>query len=247
MKYECIKCNYITDKKCNYEKHLTTRKHLSSDFECETCKTTYKTKSGLWKHQCNKTQQTLCDLLIKQQEENLKQQTELLNHIKEQQQQIKELIPKIGNTQKININIFLNEECKDAMNWTDFLNLLEINTYDITSTISEHIIQLIHNGIHELGMYKRPIHCIDMKHKRMCIKNENKWIHDAQKVQDTLCETNTIIQKKYINVLKNWEQDHPLWFQNESETENYTKMTSQIMETIDNDKCNIELMKSVSI
>jgi hypothetical protein len=47
-------------------------------------------------------------------------------------------------------------------------------------------------------MYKRPIHCIDMKHKRMCIKNENKWIHDAQKVQDTLCETNTIIQKKYI-------------------------------------------------
>jgi len=240
MKYECIKCNYTTDKKANYEKHITTRKHLSAQFQCATCNNTYKTKGGLWKHtqQCSQKQNQMCELLMKH-------QNELLSHIKEQQQQIKELIPKIGNTQKININIFLNEECKDAMNWDDFLNLLQINSYDISSTITEHIVQLIKNGIHELGIYKRPIHCIDMK--KMCIKNENKWIHDTQKVQDTLCQTTTIIQKKYINVLKRWEQDHPKWFLSELETDNYTQLTSKIWDTIDNDKCNIELMKSVTI
>ena len=246
MNYECIKCNYTTTKKGNYDKHLLTRKHLSSSFHCETCKNTYKTKSGLWKHKC-KTNQQLCELLMKQQEEHIKQQNELLEHIKQQQQQIKEMIPKIGNTQKININIFLNEECKDALNWNDFLNMLEIKTYDITSTINDHIIRTICNGIHELGIYKRPIHCIDMKQKKMCIKNENIWIHDVHKIQDTLFKSNEFIQQKYMKILKQWEYDHPSWFLNENETDKYTKMTCQIMESVDNTKCNLEIMKYVPI
>jgi hypothetical protein len=245
MKYECIKCNYVTDKKSNYEKHLTTRKHLSSDFQCETCKNTYKTKSGLWKHHCTKTQQTLCELLMKQQEENIKHQNELLNHIKEQQQQIKEMMPKIGNTQQININIFLNEECKDALNWNEFLNTLDIKSYDISTDITDHVIDTLKTGIKQLGMYMRPIHCIDKK--KMCIKNENKWIHDIQKVQETLYETNIFIQQKYMQVLKQWEIDHPMWHLSELETDNYTQLTSKIWDKIDNDKCNIELMKSVPI
>jgi hypothetical protein len=56
-----------------------------------------------------------------------------------------------------------------------------------------------------------------------------------------------IIQQKYINVLKQWEKEHPAWFLNELETDNYTKMTSQIMETIDNDKCSIEFIKCIPI
>jgi hypothetical protein len=48
-----------------------------------------------------------------------------------------------------------------------------------------------------------------------------------------------------MGVLKQWEQDHPTWFLNEHETENYKQLTSQIMTSVDNDKCRIEISKLV--
>jgi len=233
MKFECVKCNYSTTKKGNYDKHITTKKHLSSPNHCSTCNKQYSTKSGLWKHKetCQSN-----DVHI------------LLNQIKQQQQQLTEMIPKLGNS-KININVFLQEECKDALNWVDFLNMLEIKMYDyaLSDNISDNIIRTVSDGIRELGMYRRPIHCIDAKRKKLCIKHENNWEHDMVKVEDTLRKSNTMIQQKYVGVLKKWENDHPTWFLNENETENYTHLTSQIMSSVDNDKCRIEISKLVSV
>lgn len=233
MKFECVKCNYSTTKKGNYDKHITTKKHLSSPNFCNTCNKQYSTKSGLWKHKetCQRNEVQI-----------------LLEQIKQQQQQITEMIPKLGNS-KININVFLQEDCKDAINWVDFLNMLEIKMYDyaLSDNISDNIIRTVSDGIRELGIYRRPIHCIDAKRKRLCIKHENIWEHDMVKVEDTLRKSNTMIQQKYIGVLKQWEQSHPTWFLNEHETENYTHLTTQIMSSVDNDKCRIEISKLVSV
>ena len=109
MKFECEKCNYLTNKKGNYDKHLTTKKHLLS-YNCVTCNKQYTTKSGLWKHKetcASLTNNNVCELLLKQKEENSKFQEDLLNQIKQQQQQLTEMIPKLGNS-KINIKS-LNE------------------------------------------------------------------------------------------------------------------------------------------
>jgi hypothetical protein len=245
MKFECEKCNYSTSKKGNYDKHLTTKKHLLS-YNCSTCNKQYTTKSGLWKHKEMCATNNVCELLLKQKEENTKFQEDLLNQIKQQQQQLTEMIPKLG-TQKININVFLQEDCKDAINWGDFLNTLEIKMYDydLSDNISDNIIKTLSNGIQQLGMHKRPIHCLDAKRKKLCIKHENNWEHDMVKVEDTLRKSNTMIKDKYMGVLKQWEQDHPTWFLNEHETENYTQLTSQIMTSVDNDKCRIEISKLV--
>ena len=247
MKFECIKCNYCTSKKTNYDKHLTTSKHNNQPLQCTSCSKLYTTKSGLWKHQEQCLSKGIGELL-KRQEDHIKRQDKLLEHIKMQQDQIKEMIPNIG-TQKINIHVFLQEECKDALNWTDFLNMLEIKMYefDLSDNISDHIIRTVCNGIQQLGVYKRPIHCIDLKRRKLCIKNENNWEHDMVKVEDTLRKTNIFIHEKYVSVLKQWEHDHPTWFLNENETENYTQLTSQIMSTVDNDKCRLEISKNVMV
>lgn len=238
VQFECKPCDYLTIKKCNYDKHLLTRKHKSSNmetpivcFHCNICGKEYKTQSGMWKHEkaCKiekpvtihkaiEVTAELAHVIVKQQveyqkdkeehkkqqEENQKQQERLINQIREQQKQLNELIPRIGNV--INIQVFLNETCKDAVNWNDFIKSLPQST-NITKTICD--------GIEELGMYKRPVHCFE--EKQLCIKHENVWEHDMSKINATMVQTNYTMKQQ-------WELDHPEWYKNANETEEYTKL-----------------------
>jgi hypothetical protein len=143
---------------------------------------------------------SLTNVIVKQQE----QQEKLIDQIKIQQKQIQELIPRIGNV--INIQVFLNETCKDAVNWNDFIKSLPQST-NITKTICD--------GIEELGMYKRPVHCFE--EKQLCIKHENVWEHDRDKINAAMVQTNYAMKQQ-------WERDHPEWYTNAKETEEYTKL-----------------------
>lgn len=136
---------------------------------------------------------------------------ELKKLIEEQQKQICKLqeMPTIQVTQKFNLNIFLQENCTNAMNWDEFMHTLQMNPEGLTPSICD--------GITELGVYKRPIHCIDLKRKKMCIKNENIWEHDDIKVQTKLSETTA-------KIIKEWERSHPTWFNNEAEIDVYTRL-----------------------
>lgn len=223
VQFECKPCHYTTFKKGNYDKHLLTRKHQTSNmektivcFHCKICSKEYKTQSGMWKHEktCKVTpvtiqklltsNSTLTDIVLKQQEENQKEKEILMNQIRQQQKQLNELIPRIGNV--INIQVFLNETCKDAINWNDFIKSLPQST-NITKTICD--------GIEELGMYKRPVHCFE--EKQLCIKHENVWEHDMTKINATMDQTNHTMKQE-------WERNHPEWYNNAKETEEYTTL-----------------------
>jgi uncharacterized C2H2 Zn-finger protein len=193
-------------------------------FICPNCNFTCKKKGDWSRHIATKKhlklEQDNTDLkkiIIKQQEQ-----------IDLQQKQINELIPKIKNmtTNKFNLNIFLQDKCKDAMNWNEFINSLQIQETNDNQSIS----QLICNELYNLGMYKRPIHCLDIKRKKMCIKNKNVWEHDDNKVMDTLTESALTLQHAY---LKQWETIHPNWYDNENETDIYTRIINSL--TVDKD------------
>jgi len=223
--FVCKQCDYVTSRKCNYDKHLLTLKHKNFQMEikssmsliCTKCGKEYKTSSGIWKHEktCKvarpvsmqkvlESNNELTRIVVKQQEEHQKQQEKLIDHIKEQQKQIQELIPRIGNV--INIQVFLNETCKDAVNWDDFIKSLPQ---------SSNIMKTISDGIEELGMHKRPIHCFDKK--QVCIKHENVWEHDYMKINATMDQTNHLLKQQ-------WENAHPEWYKNEKDTEDYTQL-----------------------
>jgi hypothetical protein len=236
--FDCKFCDYVTNKKYNYDKHILTPKHdyfknntYIDKNHCTKCGKEFKTRSGIWKHekackikspitihQTMEVQAELAHVIIKQQKENQKLQEEhqktqekLMDHIKEQQKQIQELIPRIGNV--ININLFLNETCKDAVNWDDFIKSLPHST-NIMKTISD--------GIEELGMHKRPIHCFDKK--QVCIKHENVWEHDHMKINATMDQTNHLLKQQ-------WENSHPEWYKNAKETEEYTQLIEEEINT----------------
>ena len=239
VRFECKTCTFITNRKCNYNKHILSRRHKNFQMEmnggdkltCTICGKKYKTLSGMWKHDkvCKiekpltihkaiEVTAELAHVIVKQQEESQKEKEEhkkqqeeyhkekeiLMNQIRQQQTQLNELIPRIGNV--INIQVFLNETCKDAVNWNDFIKSLPQST-NITKTICD--------GIEELGMFKRPVHCFE--EKQLCIKHENVWEHDMSKINATMDQTNHVMKQE-------WERNHPEWYNNAKETEEYTTL-----------------------
>ena len=190
-------------------------------FNCSTCNFSCKKKGDWSRHISTKKHLKLEKDTVDLKNIILKQQQQ----IDIQQKQINELIPKLGN-QRFNLNIFLNDSCKDALNWSDFINTL--NFHD-TNNIDD-IARLICDELYTIGIYKRPIHCLDVKRKKICIKNKNVWEHNVVKVCDTLNDTATTLQQAYI---KQWQHNHPTWYENEYETDTYTQMVSKINEDKD--------------
>jgi hypothetical protein len=253
---ECVECAFKCTKQSNLDRHNRTEKHLKGQklLSCSECAKTYKTASGLWKHakQCKQPadlvlrvleeNKDLRTLLLQQQDDHSKKQETLLAHLTQQQQQINELIPRIGNTtNRFNLNVFLNEECKDAVNWNDFIASLELQLD------AEGFIKTICDGIQELGLHKRPIHCLDLKRKKLCLKTDDAWEHDSTKIQDTFRRTNGVLQQRYMSILKTWEDAHPHWYKSEAETEKYTNYVSVILAEMDEARCTSELSKNICL
>jgi len=120
--------------------------------------------------------------------------------IRLQQEQLSQI------TTPIHVTIIL-EQYKDAMNWEEFISTLELMSPNIMSFMIEKI--------KELGLYRRPIHCIQ---KQLCIKQENKWELDTRS-RAILNDTTNGLRRKYV---LQWEQKHPEWYQSEQETNEYT-------------------------
>ena len=82
-------------------------------------------------------------------------------------------------TNNFNLNLFLNEECKDAINFSEFINNIQVSFEDLENQAEigyvNGISKLFIKNIQELGIYKRPIHCTDKKRKTLYIKENNEW------------------------------------------------------------------------
>ena len=177
------------------------------------CGKVYKNRTGLWRHQkkcpisplyekpeipekVEKVEKVENDelgykgmihTLIQQ---NTELQNMLVDQQKEHRNQIQEILPKIGNTtnnttNNFNLNIFLNEQCKDAMNIMDFVRSLQICSADLENTgklgYSEGMSQIIIKGLKDLDLHQRPVHCSNIKKEILYVKDNDQWTEDADK------------------------------------------------------------------
>ena len=198
--------------------------------------------------------------LINDNKEMIKIIKEQQEQIKKQQEQIITIIPKIGNTtnnttnnnnnttNNFNLNVFLNEQCKDALNISDFIDSLKITLEDLlfskTNGISRGITDIMIKGLKELDIYKRPIHCTDIKRDIMYIKDEDKWCKDENHVimKDTIVK----IADKERTALQQWAFDNPDWMETERKQLDYLTMVRSICEPIENyDNYEKKILKNI--
>ena len=142
-----------------------------------------------------------------------KQQDQLMK----QQDQISELIPKIGsnnntinNNQKFNINVFLNEHCKDAISIDDFVKSIQVSLKNLLTTKSKGlgngINEIINENMNKLSLYKRPVHCTDKKRETLYVKHD-KWEKDIDKKETTKMLKG--LQLQQIKNIHKFKESHP--------------------------------------
>jgi hypothetical protein len=117
-----------------------------------------------------------------------------------------------NNNNHFNLNIFLNEKCKDAISIMDFVNSLDVNTCDVEYTgkygYVEGITKIFIEGLKQLDVYKRPIHCTDLKRETLYIKEETKWEKDTNEKSRLKRAINTVVRKN-VQQVKKWQDENP--------------------------------------
>ena len=286
IKYYCELCNYRTNKKTDFNRHLQTQKHKNIKIisetrdilksikskknekndnnndkkHCEYCNNSYSSRQSLWRHKkiCNIQKNQIYEISIlannidKQQntvtttcnsnevpyvngidisnniviDKNLfltlvKDNNELKQMMLEQNKHILELsknntitntnITNTNTHNNFNLNFFLNEQCKDAINWSDFIKKIEVSYEDLENNAQlgfvKGISKILIDNLNQLTVYERPIHCTDVKRETMYIKEEDEWKReqDHSKISDAIQE----VSRKSICSLIEWKQDNP--------------------------------------
>jgi hypothetical protein len=195
---------------------------------CNGCNKVYKTTSGLWKHKSKCISVNIEDLKDISNNSQLsstaiidfiKQNNELKQMLFEQNKKIIELSQSHtivnnnnNNNNQFNLNIFLHEKCKNAINLVDFVENLKITFNDLENVGNEGyvngITQIFMKGLKELDLYTRPVHCTDIKRETLYIREQNEWIKedpDLLKIKDAIKK----IAFKNIQQISSWNDLHP--------------------------------------
>jgi uncharacterized protein YxeA len=139
-----------------------------------------------------------------------------------------------SHNKTFNLQVFLNEECKDAMNMSDFINSIEIKVSDLVNIgklgYVEGMSNIIIKQLNDTDMYKRPVHCSDAKRETLYVKEENKWEKDTQETKQMLTAVRGVNKKNYT-LLANWKETHPDCMSSKSnQSDEYMKVVSKVMD-----------------
>jgi len=240
-KFFCEKCDIGCSKQSEWTRHQTTRKHQinvgylqkAPSYTCH-CGKSYKHRQSLFTHKQK------CDGPILVEEENVEkyenlekvEKTSITNDMiltlieqnKELQKQLIEMskqtnVVNNNNTttnntmnNQFNLNVFLNEDCKDALNIADFINSLKLSVNDLEQTgklgFTQGITRIFVQALKQLDVNMRPLHCTDIKRETVYIKDQDTWEkEDAEKTK--LRNVVKQLARKNLKILPEWQAENP--------------------------------------
>ena len=258
-KYKCLVCDVNCWYKSDFEKHLLTRKHekrtkMGKNFQngnilgenlgtpknkCLCCGKIYKTVSGLWKHNKVCNAKTLQDPTNK----TTSDKDDLIDYLVKENKEFKNLILEIvkkdtysymnnSNNKSFNLNFFLNETCKDAMNIMEFVDSIQLQLSDLERVgelgYVEGISNIITTNLKKLDVTQRPVHCTDKKRETIYIKDANIWEKDAE--QNKLRKAVKKVASKNQRLLPKFKEVHPDCVKSSSQySDQYNKLIIEAM------------------
>ena len=154
---------------------------------------------------------------------------------------ISEIAPKVGNNNNnikqknnFNINIFLNERCKDAISMDKFIQGIEVSMKNLLTTkdkgLAEGVSNIFIENMNKLSLHERPLHCTDTKREILYIKND-EWEKDQDNKQ--IKEKMRTIAQKQVQSLNKWTGEHPNYLKVPNLQDEYTKLIQGISDTLD--------------
>ena len=188
----------------------------------------------------------LKNLVYKLITENNEIKQTMINENKELRKQLTEMIPKMGSNntttnntnninQKFNIQVFLNDKCKDALNMKDFIKSIEISVEQLDFTkrkgLAAGLTNAIVENMNKLSLYERPLHCTDLKRETLYIKENDIWEKDKDKTK--IKEAIKKASGKNYNALQSWKTINPDFQENEDKSEFFARVISTIGKNTD--------------
>jgi hypothetical protein len=259
-----------------------TQKNVLASYVCE-CGNSYKYSQGLSKHRktCN-FQKEEEDFVTRVMDASnnmiipyemfmqlMKQNSEFKELMIDQTKQMVEIVVKngLGNTSnshntnshnniknKFNMNFFLNEQCKDAMNIMEFVNTMQLQLSDLERVgelgYVKGISHIVVNKLKDLDVHKRPIHCSDVKRETMYVKDEDMWEKENEK-KEKLAKMIKHVAHKNQKQIKDWQEENPEYKDSESvQSEKFLKIVGESMTGLTNDDdaecCTNKIIKNIA-
>ena len=240
-KFYCECCDYNTSKKSDYDKHLATDKHKNNEngskmvvngsekspkvaiYECE-CGKIYKYDSGYYRHKKNcpgvnmiissdePKEKELILMLIKQNSQLIQQNADLVKNSSVITTNSHNNTTTNSHNKTFNLQFFLNETCKNAMNISDFVNSIKLQISDLENVgkigYVEGLSKIIIKNLNALDVTERPVHCSDSKRETMYVKDEDKWEKEDENNQKVLQAIEDIANKN-SKMVKEWKKINP--------------------------------------
>ena len=222
----------------------------SENYYCD-CGKQYKHRQGLWKHRKTCKHTEFVDIEQNNQnivQKNVSEKDDLINYLLKENQEFKNLILEIvkkdtnqiinnnnniitnnnnSHNKAFNLNFFLNETCKDAMNIMDFVESIKLQVSDLESVgelgYIEGISNIIVKNLNALDVTQRPVHCTDKKRETIYIKDDNKWEKDEE--QKKMHKMIKKVADKNARLLPKFTEKYP-------DYKNYYSKTSDIYSKI---------------
>ena len=260
--FYCELCHYKCCKKSSWRQHILTAKHIkatnglipaTNKYACEHCTKNFKHHSSYYRHKkkCEKTHITPEKSIHNQSNmittelvmELIKDNKEMKQIILEQNNTINNLVKNgtnnntnslnNNNNKTFNLQFFLNETCKDAMNIMDFVESIKLQLSDLERMgevgYAQGISSIITTNLKALDVTQRPVHCTDKKRETMYIKDEDKWEKEDEN-KTNLRKAIKSVADKNIRLLPKFREKNPEYKNSASRiSDKYDKMVLEVM------------------
>jgi len=247
-------CNKINGSH-NFDTAHISKNAKKLKYECNSCGQQYVTNAGLWKHkkQCTPTvtqsnptdKDVIVATLLKQ---NAELHAKIIELCKNSVTTNNTINNSNNNNKTFNLQFFLNETCKDAMNITDFADSIVLQLSDIDNIgevgFVKGIANLIVSKMNLLGETKRPIHCTDLKREVMYVKDENKWEKDANK--EKMRRLIKKMDKKLPPLMIAYSNNHKKEYRTDSEIIKHQQIIHEVYGGVNDDITKNEIIQHIS-